>query len=80
MIAPCGPHDVGRQATLVFATSSMQILLKFLLKRNFVVIPKSVTEARIRANIQLFDFDLDDADMAALSKLDRNTRLLSLDR
>ncbi|HEV7932369.1 MAG TPA: hypothetical protein VGP70_08665 [Actinomadura sp.] len=39
-----------------------------------VVILKSVTPSRIRENIQVFDFTLDDADLSALSGLDRGER------
>lgn len=38
------------------------------------MIPKSVTPARIRQNIDVFDFELSDADMAAIAGLDRGMR------
>lgn len=48
-----------------------QILLKFLLQRNIVVIPKSTTPSRIKENISLFDFTLDSSDISALQELDQ---------
>lgn len=50
--------------------STAQIALKFLLQRNVVVIPKSVTVNRLKQNIDLFDFNLDAQDMAALRNLE----------
>lgn len=39
-----------------------------------VVIPKSLTPARIRENIDIFGFELSDDDMAAIGRLDRGER------
>lgn len=50
-------------------------MLRWHLQLGNVVIPKSVTPSRIRENIAVFDFTLTDADVAALSTLDRNGRI-----
>lgn len=47
-----------------------QIMLKHLLQRDIVVIPKSVTVSRVKENINLFDFTLDNEDIEALKGLD----------
>ncbi len=46
-----------------------QVMLRWGLQRGVTVIPKSGDPERIRANAQLFDFALDDEDMAALDSL-----------
>lgn len=51
-----------------------QIMIRWLLEQDMVVIPKSVTPSRIAENIDVFDFKLDDQDMSELAKLDRDMR------
>ncbi|MET8633047.1 aldo/keto reductase [Streptomyces sp. NPDC004680] len=52
-----------------------QIVLRWHIQLGNVVIPKSVTPARIRENIEVFDFSLDTEDMAAISALNEDRRL-----
>lgn len=55
--------------------SAAQIVLRWHLQLGNVVIPKSVTPSRIRENIAVFDFELSEEEMAALSTLDRGGRI-----
>ncbi|WP_103503679.1 MULTISPECIES: aldo/keto reductase [unclassified Streptomyces] len=55
--------------------SPAQAVLRWHLQLGNVVIPKSVTPARIKENIDVFGFDLDDTDMETLGGLDKGTRL-----
>jgi 2,5-diketo-D-gluconate reductase A len=48
-----------------------QIVLRWHLQLGLAVIPKSSHAERIRSNIAVFDFALDDEDMAAISALDK---------
>ena len=50
--------------------SAAQVVLRWHIQRGDVVFPKSVTPERVKANFELFDFELDDSDMDAISALD----------
>jgi 2,5-diketo-D-gluconate reductase A len=51
-----------------------QAILRWHLQLGNVVIPKSVTPARIRENFEVFDFELSEAEMAAFAALDSGRR------
>ncbi len=54
--------------------TAAQVLLRWALQHQVVVIPKSAQPARIEENADLFDFTLDDRDMAELDALHADLR------
>ncbi|MFB7336932.1 aldo/keto reductase [Streptomyces adustus] len=57
-----------------YGKSPAQIVLRWHLQLGNVVIPKSVTPARIRENFDVFDFALTEEEMGAVAALDRGLR------
>lgn len=53
--------------------SVAQVVLRWLLQRDIVCIPKSIKKERMEQNFQVFDFALTDAEMAEIAALDTNT-------
>jgi 2,5-diketo-D-gluconate reductase A len=55
--------------------SAAQVVLRWHLQTGNVVIPKSVTPSRIADNFDVFGFELDTDDLAAIAGLDKGRRL-----
>jgi len=53
-----------------------QILLRWLVQRGIIVIPKSVTPSRIKQNSEIFDFTLSEGDMKLIVSFDRGVPLV----
>lgn len=62
--------DVARIAARHDRTPA-QVLLRWCVQREVIVIPKSTKRERIEENARIFDFELSEDDMAALDALDR---------
>jgi methylglyoxal/glyoxal reductase len=56
-----------------------QVLIRWSLQHNVIVIPKSIHEARIKENSQVFDFQLEPKDMKLLDSLNENFYTVFLD-
>jgi 2,5-diketo-D-gluconate reductase A len=62
--------DIARR----YGKAPAQVILRWHIERGDIVFPKSVTPARIRENIDIFDFELTGEDVEAISALNRNQR------
>ena len=49
--------------------SVAQLCIRYCLQNGFVTLPKSTNPERIRANMDVFDFTIDDTDMATLTSM-----------
>jgi diketogulonate reductase-like aldo/keto reductase len=63
-------HPVVVELAGALQRSPAQVLLRWGIQQGFVVLPKSVTPARIEENAALFDFELDAAAMQRLNALE----------
>ncbi|MCY8034314.1 aldo/keto reductase [Bacillus sonorensis] len=63
--------EIGEQ----YGKSVAQVALRYLIQRNVVVIPKTVTKERMIQNFDVFDFALTNEDMEKIKKLDQEKSL-----
>lgn len=63
-------HPVLTEIGKKYGKTAAQVALRWNVQRGVVVIPKSVHRDRIEQNLNIWDFALNDADMAEIAKLD----------
>ncbi|HDV7161231.1 TPA: 2,5-didehydrogluconate reductase DkgA [Yersinia enterocolitica] len=68
-------QTVIRQLAQKYSKTPAQIVIRWHLDSGLIVIPKSVTPARITENFEVFDFKLHKDELTAISKLDSGKRL-----
>jgi diketogulonate reductase-like aldo/keto reductase len=63
-------HPVVTEIAEAAQRTAAQVLLRWGIQRGFVVLPKSIQQARIEENAALFDFELDEVAMQRLDGLE----------
>jgi D-xylose reductase len=63
-----------KEAAARVGRTPAQVVLRWGIQRGTAVIPKTSRVERLRENQQLFDFELNEAEMTAISDLNRNRR------
>lgn len=58
-----------------YSKTPAQVLIRWVLQHDIVVIPKSANPKRIEENSNVFDFELDDGDMEKLDSLNEDLRV-----
>lgn len=75
-----GKNDIFNNELLAslaskYNKSIAQIILRWMIQRNIVVIPKTITKERMVENFNVFDFNISIDDMELIKTLDTNTSL-----
>lgn len=56
--------------------SAVQVTLRWIIDKGVVAIPKATSEAHIRANLDIFDFELSEEETASIDALNENKRFV----
>ncbi|XP_030031945.2 aldo-keto reductase AKR2E4 isoform X1 [Manduca sexta] len=77
--APNSPEPKLNNPTMVaiakkYNKTVTQVTLRYLYQRGIVSIPKTITKSRVLENASIFDFELDQGDVATIAKFDNGYR------
>lgn len=78
---PLNNNGILRQIKEIAAKKNKtagQILIRYQIQRNNIVIPKSVTKDRIESNFKVFDFELTPEEVQIIEGFECNGRLVPL--
>ncbi|XP_053617227.1 aldo-keto reductase AKR2E4-like [Plodia interpunctella] len=64
--------DIGKK----YGKSTSQVVLRYLIDRGTIPIPKSTNKSRLQQNIDVFDFKLTPEEIVTISKFNQNRRVL----
>lgn len=68
------PDESLSEIAKKYNKTAAQLILRWHLDRETIIIPKSVTPSRIRENFDIFDFSIEPEDMEKLALYERNGR------
>jgi len=68
-------QEIIKKLAKKYGKTAAQIVIRWHLDSGLVVIPKSVTPARIEENFKVFDFRLEKPEISEIAKLDQGNRL-----
>lgn len=72
-------HPALKRVSKKYDKTPAQVLIRWSLQHDLVVIPKSTQKDRILENSRVFDFEIEEGDMKMLNSLNENLRTVSLD-
>ncbi|HUN15986.1 MAG TPA: aldo/keto reductase [Saprospiraceae bacterium] len=68
-------NEILKNIAEKYNKSVAQVILRWLIQRNIVAIPKSVRKERMVENFNIFDFKLSEDDMQSITKLDTKSSM-----
>ncbi len=71
-----GMDDIFRNETLItiglaHGKSAAQVILRFLVQKDIIIIPKSTKQERMKENLDIFDFSLTEEEMKTIAEMDK---------
>ena len=67
-------EEVFSKLAKKYGKSNVQIILRWHIQAGNIVIPGATNPEHIKANIDIFDFELTDEEMQEIAKVNKNTR------